>query len=79
MSLRWRRGARRLCCAVEEMEPAEVDVHGFSIGNFVHELMLIRSAAVADWWSCRRRGHGAAGVRGWAPEVIEGVPSPTLG
>ena len=51
-------------------------MHGFSIGNFVHELMLIRSAAVADWWSCRRRGQGAAGVVGWAPEVIEGVPSP---
>ena len=62
---------------LNEMELAEVDVPGFSIGNFVaRELMLIRSAAVAAWWPCCRRRDGAAGMHGWAPDVIEGVPSP---
>ena len=59
---------------VEAMELAPVDVLGFSIGSFVaQEIALIRPAAVRRLVLASSAPQGAAGMHGWATEVIEAV------
>src|ERR1700729_1482833 len=67
---------------VEAMGLAQVDLVGFSIGSFVaQEIALIRPAAVRRLVLASSAPEGAAGMHGWAPEVIEavGAPAPNPG
>jgi pimeloyl-ACP methyl ester carboxylesterase len=62
---------------LEAMEFVTVDVLGFSIGSFVaQEIALIRPAAVRRLVLSSSAPQGAAGMHGWAPEVIEAVGAP---
>jgi pimeloyl-ACP methyl ester carboxylesterase len=62
---------------LEAMELVEVDLLGFSIGSFVaQEIALIRSAVVRRLVLASSAPQGAAGMHGWAPEVIEAVGAP---
>jgi pimeloyl-ACP methyl ester carboxylesterase len=62
---------------LEAMEFAEVDVLGFSIGSFVaQEVALIRPAVVRRLVLASSAPQGAAGMHGWAPEVIGAVGAP---
>jgi pimeloyl-ACP methyl ester carboxylesterase len=62
---------------LEAMEFDQVDVLGFSIGSFVaQEIALIRPAVVRRLVLASSAPQGAAGMHGWAPEVIEAVGAP---
>ncbi|HXO08874.1 MAG TPA: alpha/beta hydrolase, partial [Solirubrobacteraceae bacterium] len=62
---------------LDAMDLAQVDVLGFSIGSFVaQEIALIRPAIVRRLILASSAPQGAAGMRGWAPEVIEAVGAP---
>jgi pimeloyl-ACP methyl ester carboxylesterase len=62
---------------LEAMEFEKVDVLGFSIGSFVaQEIALIRPALVRRLVLASSAPQGAAGMHGWAPEVIEAVGAP---
>jgi len=59
---------------VEAMEFTEVDLLGFSIGSFVaQEIALTRPAVVRRLVLASSAPQGAAGMHGWAPDVIEAV------
>jgi pimeloyl-ACP methyl ester carboxylesterase len=59
---------------LEAMGYDRVDVLGFSIGSFVaQELALIRPAAVRNLVLASAAPKGAAGMHGWAPDVIAAV------
>jgi pimeloyl-ACP methyl ester carboxylesterase len=59
------------------MEFDQVDVLGFSIGSFVaQEMALIRPALVRNLVLASSAPKGAAGMHGWAPDVIEAVGEP---
>jgi pimeloyl-ACP methyl ester carboxylesterase len=61
------------------MEFDEVDILGFSLGSFVaQEMALIRPALVRKLVLASSAPKGAAGMHGWAPEVIEAVGEPQL-
>ena len=54
-----------------------VDILGFSIGSFVaQEIALIRPALVRRLILASSAPRGAAGMHGWAPEVIAAVGAP---
>ena len=56
---------------------SNVDILGFSIGSFVaQELALIRPALVRRLVLASSAPQGAAGMHGWAPEVIGAVGAP---
>jgi pimeloyl-ACP methyl ester carboxylesterase len=62
---------------LEAMEFDRVDVLGFSIGSFVaQEIALIRPAMVRRLVLASSAPQGAAGMHGWAPEVIGAVGAP---
>jgi pimeloyl-ACP methyl ester carboxylesterase len=62
---------------LEAMEVSRADVLGFSIGSFVaQEIVLIRPALVRRLVLASSAPQGAAGMHGWAPEVIEAVGAP---
>jgi pimeloyl-ACP methyl ester carboxylesterase len=62
---------------LDVMDLAQVDVLGFSIGSFVaQEIALIRPAIVRRLILASSAPQGAAGMHGWAPEVIEAVGAP---
>ena len=62
---------------LEAMQLDQVDVLGFSIGSFVaQEIGLIRPALVRRLILASTAPQGAAGMHGWAPEVIEAVGAP---
>jgi pimeloyl-ACP methyl ester carboxylesterase len=62
---------------LDAMEFAQVDVLGFSIGSFVaQEISLIRPAMVRRLVLASSAPQGAAGMHGWAREVIEAVGAP---
>jgi pimeloyl-ACP methyl ester carboxylesterase len=62
---------------LDAMELGEVDVLGFSIGSFVaQEIALIRPAVVGRLILASSAPQGAAGMHGWAPEVIAAVGAP---
>jgi pimeloyl-ACP methyl ester carboxylesterase len=59
---------------LDAMEFAQVDLLGFSIGSFVaQEIVLSRPAMVRRLVLASSAPQGAAGMHGWAPEVIEAV------
>ena len=59
------------------MELDRVDVLGFSIGSFVaQDLVLTRPALVRNLVLASSAPKGAAGMHGWAPDVIEAVGQP---
>ena len=71
--------ARDAIAFLDAMEFDEVDVLGFSIGSFVaQEIALIRPAVVRRLILASAAPQGAAGMHGWAPEVIgaAGAPAP---
>jgi pimeloyl-ACP methyl ester carboxylesterase len=59
------------------MELDQVDLLGFSIGSFVaQEITLVRPALVRRLVLASSAPKGAAGMHGWAPEVIGAVGAP---
>jgi pimeloyl-ACP methyl ester carboxylesterase len=62
---------------LEAMEFQRVDLLGFSIGSFVaQEIALIRPDLVRRVVLASSAPQGAAGMHGWAPEVIGAVGAP---
>jgi pimeloyl-ACP methyl ester carboxylesterase len=62
---------------LEAMKLEEVDLLGFSIGSFVaQEIALIRADVLGRVVLASSAPQGAAGMHGWAPEVIGAVGSP---
>jgi pimeloyl-ACP methyl ester carboxylesterase len=69
--------ARDAIAFLEALELGAVDVLGFSIGSFVaQEIALIRPALVRRLVLASAAPRGAAGMHGWAPEVIGAVGEP---
>jgi pimeloyl-ACP methyl ester carboxylesterase len=69
--------ARDAIAFLEAMEFDQVDLLGFSIGSFVaQEIALIRPAVVRRLVLASSAPQGAAGMHGWAPEVIGAVGEP---
>ncbi len=66
--------ARDAIAFLETIAFDQVDLLGFSIGSFVaQEIALIRPAAVRRLILASSAPQGAAGMHGWAPEVIDAV------
>jgi pimeloyl-ACP methyl ester carboxylesterase len=66
--------ARDAIAFLEALELGAVDLLGFSIGSFVaQEIALIRPAAVRRLVLASSAPRGAAGMHGWAPDVIGAV------
>ena len=62
---------------IAAMELGQADLLGFSIGSFVaQEIALIRPALVRRLVLASSAPQGAAGMHGWAPEVIGAVGTP---
>jgi pimeloyl-ACP methyl ester carboxylesterase len=62
---------------LEAMEFKRVDLLGFSIGSFVaQEIALIRPDLLRRVVLASTAPQGAAGMHGWAPEVINAVGTP---
>jgi pimeloyl-ACP methyl ester carboxylesterase len=62
---------------IEAMDFQRVDLLGFSIGSFVaQEIALIRPDLVRRVVLASSAPQGAAGMHGWAPEVIGAVGAP---
>jgi pimeloyl-ACP methyl ester carboxylesterase len=69
--------ARDAIAFLEALELGEVDLLGFSIGSFVaQEIALIRPALVRRLVLASAAPRGAAGMHGWAPDVIGAVGEP---
>jgi pimeloyl-ACP methyl ester carboxylesterase len=63
---------------IEALDLDQVDLLGFSIGSFVaQEIALTRPALVRRLVLASSAPRGAAGMHGWAPEVIAAVGAPT--
>jgi pimeloyl-ACP methyl ester carboxylesterase len=62
---------------LEAMNLEHVDLLGFSIGSFVaQEIALVRPGLVRRLILASSAPRGAAGMHGWAPEVIDAVGKP---
>lgn len=62
---------------LEAMGLGQADIIGFSIGSFVaQEIALIRPAMVRRLVLASAAPQGAAGMHGWAPDVIAAVGAP---
>jgi len=69
--------ARDAIAFVTAMEFSQVDLLGFSIGSFVaQQITLTRPAMVRRLILASSAPQGAAGMHGWAPEVIGAVGTP---
>jgi pimeloyl-ACP methyl ester carboxylesterase len=69
--------ARDAIAFITALGPGQVDVLGFSIGSFVaQEIALIRPGIVRRLVLASSAPQGAAGMHGWAPEVIGAVGTP---
>ena len=69
--------ARDAIAFLEALELGAVDLLGFSIGSFVaQEIALIRPGVVRRVILASAAPRGAAGMHGWAPEVIGAVGEP---
>jgi pimeloyl-ACP methyl ester carboxylesterase len=69
--------ARDAIAFIDALELGAVDLLGFSIGSFVaQEIALIRPAVVRRLVLASSAPRGAAGMHGWAPEVIGAVGEP---
>src|ERR1700735_3037486 len=69
--------ARDAIAFLAAMQFGQVDLLGFSIGSFVaQQIALIRPAIVRRLVLASSAPQGAAGMHGWAPEVIGAVGTP---
>jgi pimeloyl-ACP methyl ester carboxylesterase len=69
--------ARGALSFIEALELGQVDVLGFSIGSFVaQEIALARPDAIRRLVLASSAPKGAAGMHGWAPNVIGAVGTP---
>jgi pimeloyl-ACP methyl ester carboxylesterase len=69
--------ARHAIAFVEAMSFERIDLLGFSIGSFVaQEIALIRPGLLRRVVLASSAPQGAAGMHGWAPEVIGAVGRP---
>jgi pimeloyl-ACP methyl ester carboxylesterase len=69
--------ARDAIAFLAAMEFSQVDLLGFSIGSFVaQQIALVRPAIVRRLVLASSAPQGAAGIHGWAPEVIGAVGTP---
>jgi pimeloyl-ACP methyl ester carboxylesterase len=69
--------ARDAIAFVAAMDLGQVDLLGFSIGSFVaQQIALTRPAIVRKLVLASSAPQGAAGMHGWAPEVIGAVGTP---
>jgi len=69
--------ARDAIAFLEALELGAVDLLGFSLGSFVaQEIALIRPALVRRVVLASAAPRGAAGMHGWAPDVIGAVGEP---
>jgi len=69
--------ARDAIAFLAAMEFSQVDLLGFSIGSFVaQQIALARPAIVRRLVLASSAPQGAAGMHGWAPEVIGAVGTP---
>ncbi len=67
---------------LDAMQIGQADILGFSIGSFVaQDIALIRPAIVRRLVLASAAPQGAAGMHGWAPDVIGavGAPEPSPG
>ena len=72
--------ARDAIAFIAGMGFAQVDILGFSIGSFVaQQIALIRPAIVRRLVLASSAPQGAAGMHGWASEVIGAVGTPKTG
>jgi len=63
---------------LDALDLARADFLGFSIGSFIaQELALSRPSVVRRLVLASSAPQGAAGMHGWAPEVIDAVGSPS--
>ena len=69
--------ARDAVAFITALGLGQADILGFSIGSFVaQEIALIRPAIVRRLVLASAAPQGAAGMHGWAPEVIGAVGTP---
>jgi pimeloyl-ACP methyl ester carboxylesterase len=69
--------ARETIAFITALELSQVDLLGFSIGSFVaQEVALRRPALVRRLVLASSAPQGAAGMHGWAPDVIGAVGTP---
>ena len=69
--------ARDAIAFIAAMGLSQVDLLGFSIGSFVaQQVALVRPAIVRRLVLASSAPQGAAGMHGWAPEVIGAVGTP---
>ena len=69
--------ARDAIAFLAAMDLAQVDLLGFSIGSFVaQQVALTRPAIVRRLVLASAAPQGAAGMHGWAPEVIGAIGTP---
>src|SRR5215469_551173 len=69
--------ARDALAFISGMEFGQADLLGFSIGSFVaQQIALVRPAIVRRLVLASSAPQGAAGMHGWAPEVIGAVGTP---
>jgi pimeloyl-ACP methyl ester carboxylesterase len=69
--------ARDAIAFLAAMDLDQVDILGFSLGSFVaQEIALVRPTLVRRMVLASSAPRGAAGMHGWAPEVIDAVGKP---
>jgi len=69
--------ARDALAFIAAMEFGQADLLGFSIGSFVaQQIALVRPAVVRRLVLASSAPQGAAGMHGWAPEVIGTIGTP---
>jgi pimeloyl-ACP methyl ester carboxylesterase len=69
--------ARDAIAFIAAMQFSQADLLGFSIGSFVaQQIALVRPAIVRRLVLASSAPQGAAGMHGWAPEVIGAIGTP---
>jgi pimeloyl-ACP methyl ester carboxylesterase len=69
--------ARDAIAFLHALELSQADLLGFSIGSFVaQQIALMRPAIVRRLVLASSAPQGAAGMHGWAPEVIGAIGTP---
>jgi pimeloyl-ACP methyl ester carboxylesterase len=69
--------ARDAVAFLAAMEFSRIDLLGFSIGSFIaQQIALVRQAVVRRMVLASSAPKGAAGMHGWAPEVIGAIGTP---
>jgi pimeloyl-ACP methyl ester carboxylesterase len=69
--------ARDAIAFLAAMQVSQADLLGFSIGSFVaQQIALVRPATVRKLVLASSAPKGAAGMHGWAPEVIGAIGTP---